>query len=337
MKRRSIRYVVLSCLIYTNAIFAQDEEPITCDAEVFAEKEQTFVQMAIERAENPETTEFTEREYQLAALDYVEYAAICYQGPINQTGEPVMIDDGALTPDFVGQSLSRSFIFPNFTYGLTKWGADKTTGTSGGTVTYSFIGDNVDLTDSLHSTSNGNNVNAQIESLNNYSLCFKAKIVAGFAAWSAVSNIQFLEVSDNGLPANDSGASGTIRIGTHPFDGPIGTLAHAYNPSPTTNADFPAAGDIHFDTAENWTCDASGFDIGAAAIHEIGHAIGLNHVNIRDSVMFPIHNNSSLSLFQDDIDGAIFIYGPPRLPPTDINIAPVLSILLFDEDEQESE
>ncbi len=52
----------------------------------------------------------------------------------------------------------------------------------------------------------------------------------------------------NGLPQNDPGA-GDIRIGAHKFDGAGRTLAHTYYPPPNG---VTAAGDAHFDYAENW-------------------------------------------------------------------------------------
>ncbi len=77
---------------------------------------------------------------------------------------------------------------------------------------------------------------------------------------SAVGTIAFVQRVDTGLPFNFFGASqndsraGDIRIAAHRFDGAGKTLAHAYYPPPNG---YSAAGDAHFDNAENWVLPSS--------------------------------------------------------------------------------
>jgi hypothetical protein len=138
---------------------------------------------------------------------------------------------------------------------------------------------------------------------------FKAQIEAAFAAWSAVADITFIEVADSGHAFNAAGATGDIRITGHAFDGAGGTLAHGFFPPANGNT---AAGDIHFDTAENWKIGfgGPGFDIFQVAAHEIGHAIGLAHTGVANSLMNPFYTEALSGPQADDIAGAQFIYGP---------------------------
>ncbi|MEF8721321.1 matrixin family metalloprotease [Candidatus Accumulibacter phosphatis] len=138
-------------------------------------------------------------------------------------------------------------------------------------------------------------------------------ITSAFAAWSSVANLTFNLVVDDGLPFND-GTSGQLRFGGHTFDGPFGTLAHGYFP-PVNGAG--AAGDIHFDTGDQWKLgfggDPSAFDIFTVAAHEIGHALGLGHTDVPDSLMNPFYGEAFSGPQADDIAGMQYLYGPAQV------------------------
>merc|ERR1719266_2414819 len=66
------------------------------------------------------------------------------------------------------------------------------------------------------------------------------------------------------------------------FDGPGGTLAHAYFPQ--------YGGDVHVDDTEFWTIDSfKGTNILQTMVHEIGHSLGLSHSDVRAAIMAPFY------------------------------------------------
>jgi len=138
---------------------------------------------------------------------------------------------------------------------------------------------------------------------------YQAAIQAAFAAWSAIANLTFVQVGDDGADFNGATASGDIRFGGRDFDGAFGTLAHGF--FPPANG-FSAAGDIHFDIAELWKIGfgGPGFDIFQIAAHEIGHALGLDHSAVAGSLMNPSYTEAFFGPQADDIAGMQSIYGP---------------------------
>ena len=282
-----------------------------CSIEDFNRIEAEFQRMIQFRKQNPLL--FPQEEYQVAALNYINAAEQCYHTSLSVAGQieetSTAIDDGGVW--FPGFGPSQGEITPQFvTYG-TKWGTGSPfsggqdvsgPGLAGGTVTYSYMANGVS-----HAAEPAG-PNTHVSGLSGFSSCFYTEIETAFAAWSAVANIHFVEVSDNGLASNADGATGDIRIGAHYLDGSLGTLAHAYFPPPNGAS---IAGDLHFDTGDNWSCTTGGgFDIGIVTLHEIGHSIGLQHEAIDTAVMNPFYNASFIGLLQDDIDGAVAIYGP---------------------------
>ncbi|XP_066913751.1 matrix metalloproteinase-14-like [Clytia hemisphaerica] len=135
-----------------------------------------------------------------------------------------------------------------------------------------------------------------------------------FDKWQAVTNLEFKELV--GRPVNSADIRVRFERGTHddsyPFDGPGGTLAHAFYPHDNTGL----AGDVHFDDAEKYTIkDDSGRSYKKllwVAVHELGHSIGLEHSDLKGAIMYPWYQHfegNDFDLTDDDRLGVQMIYG----------------------------
>ncbi|CAF95128.1 unnamed protein product, partial [Tetraodon nigroviridis] len=104
--------------------------------------------------------------------------------------------------------------------------------------------------------------------------------------WSDIAPLDFHEVAGSDADIQIDFTKADHRDG-YPFDGPGGTVAHAFFPGEKFTA-----GDTHFDDDEAWTFrspEADGMDLFAVAVHEFGHAIGLVHAAAVDSIMRPYY------------------------------------------------
>lgn len=138
----------------------------------------------------------------------------------------------------------------------------------------------------------------------------KAVFTSAFGKWSAVTPLTFTQT--------DSFNSADIKIafysGDHgdgePFDGVLGTLAHAFSPT---------SGRFHLDKDENWVVSgdvtssalSSAVDLESVAVHEIGHLLGLGHSSVEDAIMYPTISSRTkkVDLANDDIEGIQYLYG----------------------------
>jgi Matrixin/Bacterial Ig-like domain len=170
-------------------------------------------------------------------------------------------------------------------------------------ITISFMPDGTNLgggkTSNLQSTFNGKS------SLGNW----ENVILQAAQTWAQQTNINFAVVPDDGAAAG-SGADeegnpgfGDIRIGGYNFGS--STLALTYQPPSANN--FSIAGNITFNTGQSFNVGST-YDLFTVAMHEFGHALGLNESSVSNAVEYGTYTGKKTGLASDDIEGIQSIY-----------------------------
>jgi hypothetical protein len=170
----------------------------------------------------------------------------------------------------------------------------------------------------------------------------RESIEDALSLWASVAPLTFIEVEDDGL-AYFEGSSryGDIRFRHVYINGP--DPPPPAQPIAKAQAYFPyggsqLAGDVEFDDSDPWqeVGTLPQPDILGATVHELGHALGLNHTSISTANMYWIFRRYSgpgtASLHSDDIAGIRFIYGAGQgqvIPLARIPEPGTLSLLLL--------
>nr|XP_018911716.1 PREDICTED: matrix metalloproteinase-14 isoform X2 [Bemisia tabaci] len=124
-----------------------------------------------------------------------------------------------------------------------------------------------------------------------------------FSVWSDVTPLSFTQKKVGQVHIEIRFERGEHGDGD-PFDGPGGTLAHAF---------FPVyGGDAHFDDSEKWTVNSyRGTNLFQVAAHEFGHSLGLSHSDVRSALMAPFYRGyePAFNLDSDDVEAIQALYG----------------------------
>jgi hypothetical protein len=133
----------------------------------------------------------------------------------------------------------------------------------------------------------------------------RTAIGGAFDRWATVSPLRFSEATSGAL-IQIGWYTGAHEDGSN-FDGAGGVLAHGFYPPPNGGN---IAGDVHFDDAETWTVNTppTGTDLATVSLHEIGHALGLDHSSDTNAVMYAYYGGARRELTADDIAGIQSIY-----------------------------
>jgi hypothetical protein len=137
------------------------------------------------------------------------------------------------------------------------------------------------------------------------------QILKAAQTWAQQTNINFSVVADSGADSGSGddeqgdSAVGDIRIGGFNFGLTDGALAVA-DWSPSGN-NYSVGGDITFNTGQPFNIGST-YDLYTVALHEFGHALGLDHSSASAAVMYSTYSGVVTGLNSDDITGVRAIY-----------------------------
>lgn len=156
---------------------------------------------------------------------------------------------------------------------------------------------------------------------------YLATVESALAAWSASANVTFqqvasgtpadIEIGWGALESSGAGSSGGDTIGLTTYSA---TPSNLFTPGTTVELEDPAQRAL-VSTAQGYTWQGTSSMLYQVSLHELGHALGLNHSTDPTAVMYPTAQTTNPGLSFADIAGMQALYGAPA--GADVAIADV--------------
>lgn len=133
--------------------------------------------------------------------------------------------------------------------------------------------------------------------------------------WETTGVVKFRPAAPDGRPQIRIGWRSARHDDCPPFITWDGNRAHT---GPIQDSVF-----IHLNRDASWPpADSSGDSLVATLVHELGHALGLDHTAVTASVMFGAYDPGKLELHATDRAGIHSLYGGGPSGPADVHIHP---------------
>ncbi len=141
---------------------------------------------------------------------------------------------------------------------------------------------------------------------------YQAVVQLALQRWTAVTGIAFVQVADS--------AASDIRIGWGNFSlssgGEIGETSYLYNqaagailPDTLIRLEDPARDALNGASPTSYTYAGTVSTLYQVIVHEIGHALGMDHSTDMAAIMYPVATTTNRDLDASDIAGIQTLYG----------------------------